>query len=125
MVIRISLMPNSPITATRKLMPRNSSVQPNTMRSCPETVSMPTPASSKPSAIEMTILCRASRPRPTNEQKVNRYTEKNSGGPKRSAKSAIRGARNVISTTATNEPTKDEVNAAVNASAALPCCAIG
>ena len=35
------------------------------------------------------------------------------------------GARNVIITTATNAPTNDEVNAAVSASPARPCCAIG
>ena len=42
------------------------------MRSWPDTVSMPTPASSSPSDIEMTVLCLASRPRPTKEQKVSR-----------------------------------------------------
>ena len=72
MVSRISLMPNRPITATRKLMPRNSSVEPKVMRSWPDTVSMPTPASSRPSDIEMTVLCLSSRPRPTKEQKVSR-----------------------------------------------------
>ena len=72
MVSRISLMPNSPITATRKLMPRNSSPEPKVMRNCPDTVSMPTPASSSPSDIEMMVLCLASRPRPTNEQNVSR-----------------------------------------------------
>src|SRR6476620_12180901 len=72
MVSRISLMPNKPITATRKLMPRNSSLEPNVMRNCPDTVSMPTPASSNPSDIEMMVLCLASRPRPTNEQKVSK-----------------------------------------------------
>src|SRR3954462_5488017 len=125
MVSRISLMPNRPITATRKLMPRKSSPEPKVMRSWPDTVSMPTPASSSPSDIEMMVLCLASRPRPTKEQNVSRYTAKNSGGPNFSAKDEIIGARNVISTTATSEPMKDEVNAAVNASAALPCCAIG
>ena len=35
------------------------------------------------------------------------------------------GARNVISSTATSEPMNDEVKAAVSASAARPCCAIG
>ena len=47
------------------------------------------------------------------------------GGPNFSAKDEIIGARKVISSTAANEPMKDEVNAAVSASAALPCCAIG
>src|SRR4051794_20526380 len=124
-VSRISLMPNSPITATRKLMPRNRSVEPNVMRNWPDTVSMPTPAKSRPSDIEITVLCLASRPRPTNEQKVKRYTAKNSGGPNFSANDEIIGARNVINSTATSEPMKDEVKAAVSASAARPCCAIG
>ena len=86
---------------------------------------MPTPASSNPSAIEITILCRSSLPRPTNEQKVRKYTAKNSGGPKRSAKLAMPGATKVISSTAVSEPMKEDVKAAVSASAALPCCAIG
>src|SRR6266480_3119945 len=46
MVRRISLMPNRPITATRKLMPRNRSVEPKVMRNWPDTVSLPTPANS-------------------------------------------------------------------------------
>ncbi len=71
-VRRISLMPKRPITATRKLMPRSSSSKPKVMRSWPETVSMPTPASSRPSVMEMMVLCFSSRPRPTNEQKVSR-----------------------------------------------------
>ncbi len=125
MVSRISLMPNRPITATRKLTPRNSSDEPKVMRNWPDTVSMPMPARRRPSDIEMTVLCLASRPRPTNEQNVSRYTEKNSGGPNFSANDEIIGARNVISSTATSEPMNDEVKAAVSASAALPCCAIG
>src|SRR5258705_9525707 len=124
-VSRISLIPNRPMTATKKLMPRNRSVEPKVMRNWPDTVSMPTPAKSRPSDIEMTVLCLASRPRPTKEQKVSRYTEKNSGGPNLSANDEISGARNVIKSTATSEPMNDDVNAAVSASAALPCCAIG
>ncbi len=124
-VSRISLMPNRPMTATRKLMPRKRSVEPKVMRNWPDTVSMPMPAISRPSDIEMTVLCLASRPRPTKEQKVSRYTAKNSGGPNFSANDEIIGARNVIRSTATSEPIKDEVKAAVSASAALPCCAIG
>src|SRR5258708_11369206 len=124
-VNRISLMPNRPITATRKLMPRNSSAEPKVMRSWPDTVSMPMPASNRPSDIEITVLCLASRPSPTKEQKVKRYTAKNSGGPNFSANDEIIGARKVISTTATIEPMNDEVKAAVKAPAALPCCAIG
>ena len=71
-VSNISLIPNRPITATRKLMPRSSSLEPKVMRNWPDTVSMPTPASSRPSAIEITVLCLDSRPRPTKEQKVSR-----------------------------------------------------
>ena len=71
-VNRISLMPNRPITATRKLMPRNSSAEPKVMRNWPDTVSMPTPASKRPSDIEITVLCLASRPKPTKEQNVKR-----------------------------------------------------
>src|SRR3954469_10509424 len=123
-VSRISLMPNSPMTATRKLMPRNSSDEPKVMRRLPDTVSMPMPASNSPSDIEMTVLCLASRPRPTKEQKVKRYTAKNSGGPSYSAKDEIIGARKVIRSPAPGEPMKEDVNAAVSASAALPCCAI-
>ena len=72
MVIRISLIPNRPITATRKLTPRRRSVKPNVMRSWPDTVSMPMPVNSRPSAIAMTILCFSSRPSPTKEQNVRR-----------------------------------------------------
>jgi hypothetical protein len=120
MVSRISLMPNRPMTATRKFTPRRSGSRPKVMRSLPDTVSMPTAASKSPSAIEMMTLCLFSLPSPTNEQNVRRYTAKNSGGPKRRANDEIIGARNVISSTATSEPMNDEVNAAVSASAALP-----
>jgi hypothetical protein len=72
MVSSISLMPNSPITATRKLMPRKSSFHPKVMRNVPDTVSIPIPASNRPRVMEMTVLCLSSRPRPTNEQNVNR-----------------------------------------------------
>ena len=106
-------------------MPRKSSFQPKVMRNVPDTVSIPIPASNRPRVMEMTVLCLSSRPRPTNEQNVNRYTAKNSGGPNCSANEAMPGARNVISRTATSEPMKDEVKAAVSASAAWPCCAIG
>src|SRR6266545_3436574 len=110
-----------PRSARRSSMVRRISL----MRNWPDTVSMPMPASNRPSDIEITVLCLASRPSPTKEQKVSRYTEKNSGGPNFSANDEIIGARNVIRSTATSEPMKDEVNAAVSASAALPCCAIG
>ncbi len=71
-VIRISLMPNSPITATRKSKPRSSSVEPKVIRSVPETVSMPTAASRKPAHIAIRILGLASLPMPTKLQKVSR-----------------------------------------------------
>ena len=62
---------------------------------------------------------------PTKAQKVSRYTAKNSGGPNSSAKLATIGERKVITITATSAPTKDEVNAAVSALPARPCCASG
>ena len=71
-VSRISEIPNSPITATRKLMPRSNSLEPKVMRNCPDTVSMPTPANKRPSDIEIRVLCFSSRPRPTKEQNVRR-----------------------------------------------------
>jgi len=71
-VSRISLMPKSPITATRKFTPRSSSGEPNVMRSVPDTVSMPMPATRRPSDMEMIVLCFSSLPRPTNEQNVRR-----------------------------------------------------
>ena len=71
-VSRISLMPNNPMTATRKLMPRRSSSQPKVMRNWPDTVSKPMPASKNPSVVEMIVLCLSSRPSPTKEQKVSR-----------------------------------------------------
>src|SRR5579862_7633929 len=92
---------------------------------CPETVSMPTAASVKPMPIEMMILAFASFPVPTKLQKVNKYTAKNSGGTKRRANVATRGARKVINKTPTSAPMKEPVNALVSASAARPCCAIG
>src|ERR1700747_1446589 len=115
MVKRISLMPNSPMTATRKLMPRSSSPEPKVMRSCPDTVSMPMPASNSPSDIEMTVLCLASRPRATKEQKIRRYTPKNSGGQNLNEKDEISGARKVTRSTEPSEPMKEDVNAAVSA----------
>ena len=63
--------------------------------------------------------------RPTKLQKARKYTEKISGGPNWSAKLATSGATSVIMMTANSAPTNDEVKAAVSASPALPCCAIG
>ncbi len=122
---RISPIPNSPMTAMRKSKPRMSSVNPKMSRSWPVTVSMPTAASANPSIIDASVFQGEPLPMPMKLQKVSRYTAKNSGGPKRSANLATIGARNVIMSTATNAPTNEEVNAAVSASPARPCCAIG
>ena len=122
---RISPIPKSPITAMRKSKPRMSSCQPKMSRNWPVTVSMPTAASAKPSIIEARILNGGSFPMPMKLQKVRKNTEKNSGGPNSSAKSATSGARKVIMITAKSAPMKEEVNAAVKASPARPCCAIG
>src|SRR6476469_7745211 len=103
MVSKISLMPNRPITATRKLTPRKSSDEPKVMRNWPDTVSMPMPARRRPSYIDITVLCLASRPSPTKEQNVRRYTEKNSGGPNFSANEEIIGASFFFNDTATTE----------------------
>ncbi len=62
---------------------------------------------------------------PTKAQKVSRYTEKNSGGPNCRAKPATTGERNVIMITAISAPINEEVNAAVSALPARPCCASG
>ena len=64
-------------------------------------------------------------PMPTKLANVKKNTEKNSAGPNCRANLATSGARKVISTTATSAPTKEDVNAAVSASSARPCWAIG
>ena len=64
-------------------------------------------------------------PIPTKLAKVRKKTEKNSAGPNCRANLATRGARKVIRITATKAPTNDEVKAAVSASSALPCWAMG
>ena len=122
---RISPMPNSPITAIRKSKPRMRSVKPKIKRNWPVTVSMPTAASAKPSIIAASVLNADPLPMPMKLQNVSRYTAKNSGGPNLSANFATSGARNVIITTATSAPTNDDVNDAVSASPARPCCASG
>ena len=124
-VSRISPMPNSPITAIRKSKPFSSSGTPKVMRSWPVTLSMPTAASAKPSIIDAMVFAGGSLLVPTKLQKVSNCTAKNSGGPNFSANFASSGARKVISSTANSAPTNDEVNAAVSACAARPCCAIG
>ena len=98
---------------------------PNVIRSVPVTVSRPTAASANPSIIAAIVFTGGSRPRPTKLQNVSSWIAKYSGGPNLSANFATSGARNVISSTANNAPTNDDVNAAVSASPARPCCAIG
>ncbi len=99
-------------------MPRKRSVEPKVMRSWPDTVSMPTAGEqhSERHRNDCLVLGFAAEAEADKEQKVSRYTEKNSGGPNFSANDEIIGARNVISSTATSEPMKDEVKAAVSAS---------
>ncbi len=86
---------------------------------------MPTAASANPSIIDASVLNAEPLPMPMKLQKVSRYTAKNSGGPNLSANPATSGARKVIMMTATSAPTNDEVNDAVSASPARPCCASG
>ena len=95
------------------------------MRSWPVTVSMPTAASAKPSIMATMTLVGGSLLMPTKLQKVSNWTAKYSAGPKLSANLASTGAKKVMSATAKNAPMNEEVKAAVNACAALPCCAIG
>src|SRR5581483_2899928 len=97
----------------------------NVSRSAPVTGSVPTAASAKPIIIEAMVLNGGSFDMPTKAQNVSRYTAKNSGGPNSSAKLATTGERNVMTMTATSAPTKEEVNAAVSALPARPCCASG
>ena len=82
-------------------------------------------AKAKPNAMAMRILKGEPLPMPTKLQNVSRYTAKYSGGPNLSANLATSGAKNVIMTTATKAPMKEEVKAAVSASPARPCCAMG
>ena len=69
---RISPMPKRPITAMRKSKPRISSGWPKVSRSWPVTVSMPTAARAKPSAMATMILNGEPLPMPTKLQKVSR-----------------------------------------------------
>jgi hypothetical protein len=88
-------------------------------------VSSPTAARRKPSVIAASVLSGEPRDRPTKLAKDRNITAKNSGGPNRSAHCATSGATKVIRMTAASAPTKEEVKAAVSASAARPCWAIG
>ena len=62
---------------------------------------------------------------PTKLQKARSWTANSSAGPNASANEAISGARNVTMMTANSAPKKEEVKAAVSASPARPCWAIG
>ncbi len=114
-----------PITTTRKSTPDIRSVEPKVIRIAPEIVSRPIEASRKPSASETTIFALFSLPMPTKLQNVRKNTAKNSAGPKRRANWATSGARKVIRMTPEIAPMNEAVKAAVSASPALPCCAIG
>ena len=118
-------MPNRPMTAIRKSKPLSSSVKPNVSRNCPVMESRPTAASAKPTIIAAMVLKGGSLLKPTKLQKARKYTANFSAGPNCSAKLATSGATSVIMMTANRAPTKEEVKAAVRASPALPCCAIG
>ena len=66
-----------------------------------------------------------SLPMPMKEQNVRKNTPKNSAGPKRRANFATSGATKVMRITPESAPMNEAVKAAVSASPALPCCAIG
>ena len=89
------------------------------------TLSSPTAASAKPIIIEAMVLNGGSFPMPMKLQKARKKTANFSGGPNLSANLATSGATSVMTITANRAPTKDDVKAAVSASPALPCCAIG
>ena len=122
---RISPMPNRPMTAIRKSKPTSSCSWPKVMRSVPVILSRPTEPSAKPRHMEASTLKGEPLPMPTKLANVRKKTEKNSAGPNCRANLAISGARKVIRITATSAPTNEEVKAAVSASSALPCWAIG
>ena len=98
-----------------KSKPFIRSVIPNVIRNCPVTISRPTAARMKPSRIDTTDLSGLPPPSPTKLENVSSWMAKNSGGPKRSAISASRGANGVMSTIEKNAPTNDDVKAAVRA----------
>ena len=118
-------MPNRPMTAIRKSKPLSRWVKPNVRRNCPVMESSPTAASAKPIIMAAMVLNGGSLLKPTKLQNARKYTANFSAGPNRSAKLATSGATSVIMMTANSAPTKEEVKAAVSASPALPCCAIG
>ena len=118
-------MPKRPITATMKSKPFIRSVKPKVKRSAPVTMSSPTTARMKPMRMETRDLMGLPPPSPMNAEKVRSWMAKNSGGPKRSATSASRGAKSVIRMTANSAPTKEEVKAAVSACPLSPRCAMG
>src|SRR4030095_6688754 len=71
------------------------------------------------------VLNGGSLPIPMNEQNARKNTSNFSAGPNCSANFATSGAMSVIMMTANSAPTNDDVNAAVSASPARPCCAMG
>jgi len=121
MVSKISLMPNSPITATRKLIPRSKSPEPkrHPQRAGDGVHTNSRNQQAKRHRNQRLVLVLAAET--DKRQNVKRYTAKNSGGPNFSANEAMLAQGNVINTTATNDPMKEDVKAAVSASAALPC----
>jgi len=111
-------MPNRAITATRKLIPRSKSLEPNVMRSCPDTVSIADARGNRPSAIEITVLCLSPRPSPT-RSRTSEYTAKNSGGPNLSANDEI-PAQERDQKHRDQRADERRVEGAVSASAAAP-----
>jgi len=63
------------------------------MRSWPETVSMPMTARTRPSAMEMIVLCLLAGPPTIGAEREQVDAEENSGGRSEGAKFAIHGAR--------------------------------
>src|SRR6478735_4585933 len=122
---RISPIPNRPITAIRKSKPTSNSVWPKVMRKVPVILSRPTAPRQKPRHIAARTLKGEPLPMPTKLANVRKNTEKNSAGPNCRANLATSGARKVIRITATRAPTNEEVKAAVKASSARPCWAMG
>ena len=118
-------MPNRPITAIRKSKPFSNSVKPKVRRRLPVILSSPTAASAKPIIIATMVLNAGSLPMPMKLQNARKKTANFSAGPNCNANFATSGASSVIMITANSAPTNEEVKAAVSASPARPCCAIG
>ena len=119
-------MPNRPMTAIRKSKPLRISVKPKVRRSWPVTLSRPTAASAKPiiiddDGLERRLLAHADERAERQEEHREFFRRPELQGEL----VATSGATSVMTMTANSAPTKDEVKAAVSASPALPCCAIG